>query len=334
MNMQAQLRAAFEAAQAKRDADEQPVVPSANIQVDETVTVKPVRPLIKVKPLDQKAMLVVCKRGILATSKLDPSATDLYAAGNVRKHLFKGAANRVKKANHASNEVYLYVKENTVPWMKGVDMLNMMHYQTFTAKLREFIAKADAAVDDLVNHWDDEVATDLLRLRQIEFSTGQTGLANPDDYPSASEVRDRYVVDVRFMPVPKTSDFDPRIISSKDIASLQRQLDDAETNATKHVIQQMLEPLTAAAEKLAVPIGKDGAVFRDSLIGNMIDAADRMNRVNISDDPEVQQRIMELQALVGKYAGKNMEVLRHSPNARSQAKSDIEALMGKMQGLV
>jgi hypothetical protein len=288
--------------------------------------------LAHIKGLDEKAVLIQLKRRQYSPYKLDKDETDAYGAGNVNKHLFSGSDNRVKKAMSAYGEVYTFVKDNTVPWSTGIELLNINNYIDFTRELRALITKADAAVDDLVTHWNDEVAEDMARLTKIAQAKGKPSLANMDDYPSAEEMQGKWSIEVRYMPVPTTGDFRVNI-SDEDKATLQQQLDDAEKNASTHVIEQMLDPMRCAVEKLSVPIGVDGSVFRDSLIDNMVEVSERMNKVNISDDPVVQQQINDLRALVGVYASKK-EALRQSQPFRADAKAKIDELMGRMKGLV
>ena len=299
--------------------------------VAETSTEQPVAE-IKVKGLDEKAVLVSVKRRMYAPYINDQEETRQYGAGNVNKHLFEGRNNRVKETISKYTAVYTFVKDNTVPWATGVDMLNIDHYPEFTQRLRELIADAESSVADLVAHWDYEVNKDLARLAQIAATKGKPNLANPSDYPTAAQIQDRFGIEVRFMPVPTSGDF--RVaISDEDKASLQRQLQDAEANAAKHVIEQMLDPMQKAVEKLAVPIGDDGSIFRDSLIDNMVDVASRMARVNVSNDPVIAQRISDLQSLVGTYAN-NKDVLRNSQHVRDVASKQIGDLVSKMSGLV
>ena len=333
--------AAVEAAQANPAPvvdDSSPVVadPPAekfdDIELAEPVNASTPSPVIKVKNLDEKAVLVQVKRRMYSPYKLDRAESDAYGAGNVNKHLFEGRNNRVKDTISKFTAVYSFVKDNTVPWTTGVELLNINHYMDFTSGLRQLIDEANAAVDDLYQNWDAEVQADLTRLAQIAQAKGKPNLANPADYPTADEVRARFGIEVRYMPVPTTGDF--RVgISDEDKASLQRQLDDAERNAATHVIEQMIEPMQRAVDKLKVNIGDDGSVFRDSLIDNMVDVAERMNRVNVSDDPTIQQRINDLRSLVGTYAN-NKDVLRANQSVREKAATQINDLVSQMAGLV
>ncbi len=295
---------------------------------------QPVRQLVEVKPLNEKAILVTLKRGMYRPYISDVNATEEYGAGTVNKHLFDGRDNLVKRTVAKFTSVYTYVNDNTVPWAVGQRMLNMMNWSDFTTGLRALVDDAYAAVDTLCDNWDNVVQTDYARIQQIGVAKGNPNLANINDYPEELDLRSRFSIDVQYSPIPKVDDFDPRFGMSEDEkASLQRQLDDVQTSAANHVIEQMIKPLHEAVKKLSIPIGKDGSVFRDSLIDNMVDVADRMSRVCLSDDPSIRQPIAELTALASGLAG-SKEIIRHSPNARTQAKTDIEALMGRMKGLV
>ena len=315
------------------DSSPEPAQPVALTDHTQEVTTNPVpKPHVNVKGLDEKAVLINVKRRMYSPYKLDQEESRNYGAGNVNKHLFEGRHNRVKETISKFTEVYTYVKDNTVPWSTGVDMLNIEHYFDFTSGLRGLIDNANQAVDDLYVHWDSEVNADLARLSQVALVKGKPNLADPSDYPTADEMKARFGIDVRYLPVPTTGDF--RVgISDEDKESLQKQLDDAEVNATRHVLSNMIEPMQRAVEKLSVPIGTDGSVFRDTLIDNMVDVAERMNKVNISDDPAIQAKIDDLRSLVGTYA-RNKDVLRGSQTVREKAVSQIDSLVNQMANLV
>ena len=319
------LRNAIAAAATAAPVEQQPTEPAVQAVAPPPVTEQVSDTDGIIKGLDEKAVLVSVKRRMYSPYALDAEESERYGAGNVNKHLFKGRDNRVKQAISKYTEVYTYVKSHTVPWSTGVDMLNINLYQEVTHNLRRLIAEANAAVDDLVDNWDYEVQRDYNRLLP-------TGHASLEDYPTAEHVRDRFGIEVQFMPVPTTGDFRVEI-SDEDKASLLSRLQDAGRNAERHVINKMLEPMIAAAEKLAVPIGNDGSIFRDSLVENLVDVADRMARVNLSDDPVIQKQIADLKSIVGQYAD-NIDVLRNSQHVRDVASKQISDLIGQMKGIV
>jgi len=182
--------------------------------------------------------------------------------------------------------------------------------------------------------WDEEVKDDLYRLSQIAIAKGKPNLANANDYPSVDELRAKFGIEIRYMPVPTTGDF--RVdISDDDKASLQQQLDDAGVNANKHVIKSMLEPMERAIAKLSVPIGNDGSVFRDTLVDNLVEVTERMNKINLSDDAVIQDSINGLRDLISTYASEQgKDLLRNNQTSREKAVTDIDSLCKQMSGLV
>lgn len=296
--------------------------------------VLPDTPKVKLKTLSEKAMLVTLKMSKMGTTKLDRDETDKFGGShNVYKALFSSKDNRVKKARSAYDAVYNHLKENTVPWAKGVDMINSAQYTTLMAEVRQLMAKADAAVADLKANWDQEVQADLAYRTACAAQSGKGHIVSIDDYPTVEELESKYSIDIQISPVPKPNDFDPRHpVTEEDIASLQRQLDEAATQGGKHVIKQMLDPMEKAVANLSTPV-EDVTKFYSSIITNMVDVADRMRRANISDDVEIAKRISDLTSLSTKYAA-NTDILRNSQTARDAAVADISSLMGKMKGLV
>ena len=297
-------------------------------------TLPPTATEISIKGLDEKAVLISVKRNMYSPYKLDQEESKQYGAGNVNKHLFEGRNNLVKSTISKFTEVYTYVKDNTVPWTTGVDMLNINHYIEFTSGLRQRVDDANRAVDTLCLSWEDEVKADLERLGEIALAKGKPNLANANDYPDVDELRSKFGIHIRYMPVPTTGDF--RVgISDDDKASLQQQLDDAGINANKHVIKSMIEPMERAIAKLSVPIGNDGSVFRDTLVDNLVDVTERMNKINLSDDATIQGSIDNLRDLISSYSSEQgKDLLRSSQTSREKAVTDIDALCKQMSGLV
>lgn len=289
---------------------------------------------VKIKNLDEKAVLVQVNRRMYSPYLHDKEESIKFGAGNVTKHLFEGKDNIVKETNAVFGALYKYVNDMTVPWATGVRLLNANLYMEFSTELRKHVDDANRAVDKLAANWDTAVQIDYNRMLRIAQAKGKPNLANINDYPDVQTLRSKYGVEVQYMPVPTADGFDPRLgMSDADQASVQDRVNDAETNGAKYVINQMLDPMSDAVKKLQVNIGDKGSIFRDSLIDNMVEVADRMGRINISDDPVVTERIKDLRSLVGTYAN-NKDVLRNSQSVRTKAVSQIDNLVGQMAGLV
>ena len=333
MNMQATLQAAIQAAA----SSVKPGVPGNDVDVVEvkegfcniTNVDDSSCASASIKTMTEKAMLCSLRLRTFAPYKRDEEATNEYGAGSVNKHLFASKDNRVKKINAMYREMQTYLRNNTVPWTwgRGVYMLNSMQYLTITGELRKRAAEIEKALDDLVANWPTIVQTDYARLYAID-----PRLADYSDYPT--DIRSCYGYELNFMPVPKPEHMDPRGISEEErqalTTSTERMLKEAGKAASTHLIQQLMKPMQEAVAHLTKPV-EDVQRFSKSLITNMIDAADRMNRANLSDDPAIQKQIDDLMRVASAI---NTETVKHDVHTRTTAKAEIEALMGQMKGLV
>jgi hypothetical protein len=365
MNMQAQLQAALDAAQAaqtsteiqqandlsdrvirevlKDDSSVASAVPGAALNDGNTqstqqpvadVVVPIVRKAVKITNLNEKAFLMQVNRRMYSPYMHDKEESIKFGAGNVTKHLFEGQDNLVKETNKAFNAVYKYVNDMTVPWATGVRLLKSELYLEVSTEFRNLVGVANSAVDKLAANWDAEVQQDYNRMLRIAHAKGKPNIANINDYPDVQTLRSKYSIGVQFMPVPTADGFDPRLgVTEEHMASVNERVSDAQANVAKYVINQLLEPMSNAVKKLQVNIGDKNSFFRDSLIDNMVEVADRMGRINVSDDPVVADRIRDLRSLVGTYA-KDIDVLRNSQSVRSKAATQIDTLVGQMAGLV
>jgi hypothetical protein len=282
---------------------------------------------IKIPSLAERAILVRLKRSMfqpyaydsVQTTKIE-AESGVLKAGRFNKRLFLDCY-EVKDTNAAFNDVYKYVQRSTTPWLDdGVRMLPSAMYFDFTAGVRELIAVAKRKVDNLAPKWDTLVAQDLARLKH---------LGDPKDYPT--DIRARYDIGLKFLPVPTVNDFRVEI-SDDDRASLDSAIREAEEGITKYLVSELLQPIKKAAEKLAVPIGHDGSFFHDSLFNNITEMVERAKKLNIMDDPTVSALVTDIERNVGKYA-LAPDLVREDIGARNTAQSELEAIMSKMAGL-
>lgn len=284
------------------------------------------------KPLAEKAMLVRLTRGMFQPDVTDRSATDLVEnttgvrkVGRFRKKLLVNSHN-LKAAQEAYQELYTYHQKHTIPWTDaGPRLLPARAYMEYTTEMRTLRAACDNAVMRLAHSWSADVDDDRCRLGAMFVAT---------DYPS--DIAARFYHELNFMPVPTAGDFRVEI-DPEDLASLEMAIKSAELGATKHIVESLLEPLAKMAEKLAVPIGEEGSVFRNTLLDNLAEVVDRLPALDISDDPAIAAAITRTKVLVEKY-GDMHDALRSSPEVRSaaanEAQSQVEDIMKNFAGLL
>jgi len=339
MNMQAQLAAAIAAAEETLDSSprnlstapandvDAPTIPWSTPDVDE-----PPAPAPQLKSLSSKAVTVQLSTSTVALSKLDHVETANYAAGNVHTHIFKNRDNLVRIAVNKYRAVGLYLNAHTVPWDKGVRMVNIVKYQDIMSGLRELIADAEAAKYEAVRNMGAILAEEAQRLQGIAHATGKPHIADVSKLPTVEDV-DAMGARLEMSPIADPSQFgDVRLGSTdEETADYVKRLNEKAAEGGKHCISECISTMKKSSDSLGVPVG-DFRGYHKSVIGNLADVASRMDGANISDDPAVKQNIDALATLADKYDGD--DTLSHNQTARDTAKLDIDALMSKMQGLV
>lgn len=277
--------------------------------------------------LADRAVLVRLKRSMYNPYAFDAQATakieadsNVVGCGRFNKRLFKGCLD-IEDTNAAFNAAYQYAIKHTVPWLDdGVRMLPSETYFEFTDAMRDLINTAKRKADALAAKWDALVAADVARLKQM---------GNPLDYPT--DVRSKYDIRLNIFPVPSATDF--RVaVSDEDRASLQSAISEAEAGVAKYLLAELLDPVKKAVAKLSVPIGQDGAVFRNTLITNITDMATRARKLNISKDPTVDALVNEINGAISAYATAP-DLLREDIGARNDAQAKLNNIMSKMAGL-
>lgn len=244
----------------------------------------------------------------------------------LRRNLFKDGP--VRDLLRLIDAAYNDHKELTAPWIdKGPRLLPGPRFQAYADRMNDHAAAIDKAAQDVVANWSQLVHADIQR-RQ---TTGQKQISI-DEYPTQDQAAQAFGIQWRVAPVPQDSDFRvqvPEYVKQRQRESLQRAVDGVRVD----LLKRMLEPVRRAAEKLAVPIGEDGSVFRDSLVGNLKDALAQAQHLNISGDPDIAAAVTELRQTLMEDVG-TAESLRLQQEKRTQAASKLSKLADTFEGLL
>ena len=275
--------------------------------------------------LRMKALTVRLKRTMYVPAKQDKAATAVVAstmncskkAGKYTKALLRGCK-ELKDCQHAFQDVYKFVNENTLPWMDdGVRVLPNENYLDFTAELGRLKAKCEAAADRLEAVWDTAILADKAYLGNM---------FDPSDYPDAATMRAKWSVSVMYAPVPDSRDF--RIdMDECDKKALDDAIAEVERGSTTYLLEQLLAPVSAMVEKLNVPIGQEGSIFRDTLVSNIHSICERAKKLNINHDNRVDEIVSEME-----HAMKHVDAssLRESQVVRATTAKQMEKIQEKL----
>jgi hypothetical protein len=287
------------------------------------------------KQLNEKAMLVKLTMRRANLTRRDQTAEAIIQNAMddqsliVSSKLFRDKTNPINKIMAEASAVYQYHKLNTLPYIdKGPRILPNNNYMEYTAEMRSRIARVDSLLDNYLPNWDTYVQLDL-----AYRSTNKTNSrAQPDDYPSAEEFREKMGFDLRFSPLPEAKHF-LYDIDEADLEVFNSSIKEAERVARVDCIKRMLEPLEHLVDKLQTPIGAEGSIFRDSAIDNVLEGLDMARRLNMDESPELTEAIGHLSsALI--TAARFKDSLRESPVVREQAAAKLKSVANKMAGLM
>lgn len=277
-------------------------------------------------------VLVVLERNRLTTSKRADKTTEQRIRQQegdnsitIIRHLFKEGI--VRETMRVEDEAYRDHKEMTAAWIdRGPRLLPGTKFQAYADLMTSYQARLAPLAKQVQDNWPQLVQSDMQR-REVAGVKG----VSIDDYPDQAQVDQMFTLEWRVMPVPKDDDFRvqvPQHIKDKH----QKYLELAVQNAQQELMARMLKPLQAAAEKLSVPLGEKGAIFRDTLVGNLKAALEQARALNLSGDSEVSQIADEIEHMLS--SGElNTDALRNTQLARDKAADKLHGLASRFAGL-
>ena len=286
-------------------------------------TTAPQMPNISTPSISSSAMLVELNISVWTGRKYDKGVS---AEIDVQKHATTRAGNYHKKlfadeplfdaiGKYAGNaRTYHYF--GTMPWSdSGLRLLTTAMYFDYHKKITGMAQEFDMLVDNFLVEYDNMVAR----------AQGKLGsLFNQEDYPSKDEVQAKFKFAVKYCPVPDVGDW--RVDVGNEA---QQQLKESYAEYYKQNLEDaMREPwqrthdaLKSMSDKLA---GDKKQIFRDTLVTNVKDMCDLLEKFNITGDAKMRQARMKIEDAL---LGVTPDALREDDYLRLDTKSKVDALL-------
>ena len=245
-----------------------------------------------------------------ASEKLTDEASAVRDSARVNKLIVPKEFLQPIISARSSVQTHFYLK--TLPWKDNGDrLISRAAFMPFVEDHQALVAKFDEVVSQFLTK-DYLVAQD-----QAQFRMGS--LFNPADYPTASELRHKFGINLDIDGVSNAYDF--RLSNDEEV--MQRRV----TQAMGALWQKLAEPLEKYAEKLAEP----DAIFRDSLVGNLREMVELIPSLNFTDDADLEaMRVKINDTLIGWDA----KDLRENKDARKQVAQTAADIMDSMRGFM
>lgn len=262
--------------------------------------------------ISDKAFLVSLSISQWQARKLDKRVTSDVAiqhgvhttAGRYNKVLLP-ATDLLNRIHAKTSVMRKWFYTNTLPWgIEGTQLLPSYNLMTFRSEYAQHKAEWESVVRVFVAEYPRLVG---------EAKKNLNGMFNTSDYPDQSEIASKFSIDIALLPVPNT---DFRVsVADEELEEMKNELEgrlkNAQDVAMAEVKNRLYERVETVAEKLADPTN----IFKDSLIGNVVETCDLIKRLNFTDDPDLEAIRLEVENTIGKC---NPDVLRLDPIYREQ----------------
>jgi len=249
-----------------------------------------------------------------ASIKVNSTSHASSDAGKYRKNLMAGTTKRKAIADYAA-QCRLWHSQQTLPWSdKGSRLIPMslfMDYKQEAATRRDIF---DGMVTDFLANYEDHVAASEAHLGD---------LFDPNDYPSAAQVADKFGYRLVFSPLPDSGDF--RVDApAAEVEELRKQYEESVEERVAEAMQtpwnRLHEMLISMTDKLGrEEQGKDTRWY-DSFVTNATTLCQMLTHLNVAGDPKLELARKDLERAM---MGVTIDDVREDDRTRENMKEQL-----------
>ena len=277
--------------------------------------------------ITSSAVLVEMNISVWTANKLDKTATDEVLTSNgatvadaaqVRKNLMAGTTLRKEIADYAAG-CRLWHNTRTLPWSdKGPRILP-------TSLFMDYKTELNARRDTFLR------MVDKFRLAYpslVQTAANYMGaLHNPDDYPSADEVAQKFGFKVVFSPVPESGDF--RLdIPQQELEEVRQSYDTAFdgrlAEAMRTPWEQLHKMLSGMTAKLEASDDDTKKRWHDTFLTNAQELCSMLTHLNITKDPKLEAARRQLEVAL---IGQDIDDLKENEGIRADLKAKLDTIL-------
>ena len=249
------------------------------------------------------------------SQEIDTQKQTTTRAGNYSKRLFADEPIFDAIQKYAGNS-RTYHYHATMPWSdSGLRLLTTTMFFDYQKEISGMEMEFNRLVEQFVNQYDKLVL-------QAQMKLG--ALFNPDDYPHVDTVREKFRFSVKFAPVPEVGDWRVNVGNEAQEMLRESYAEYYQANleqAYADVWERTHEALKRMSEKLS---GEKKQIFRDTLVGNVQEMIDLLDKFNITGDPKMKQAKVKMESAL---SGITPDALREDDALRHDVKSKVDSLL-------
>ncbi len=236
------------------------------------------------------------KKDSRASNEVTANADAISNAAKVTKDLLAGARIELKAVVAAQGHIRSFLYRETLPWSAAADgdkagarLLAAKKSLSFLAEYKTLVVTYEAARDAFLGVYD-------LRRQQAMVNLG--GLADAQDYPTASRITDSFSVDMSLMPVPAATDFSRLTLPVELTQALAKRISSQQLSAMKNAVDDLRGRIKDELARMVKQLGDfadngKGRLY-GSLVGNMRGLVGLLRDSNIDDDTKLDDLAADL----------------------------------------
>jgi hypothetical protein len=255
-------------------------------------------------------MLVDMQLRSQSFKRVDRGASDelLAAKGSTRdggafvKNLLASAGQELKAVHQMGNALRTFVYTHTLPWSssdgakRGDRIVATVKAMGFLTELNSLKREYDRSVLALAAVWDQ-------RVQEAQHNLG--ALADPGDYPTASQLPSMFSMSVDLKPIPAVSDFSRLNIPAELAQALQARSAASEAvymaNAMNDLRDRFVEELTRMHKQLSKHGAGEKTRLYDSLVTNLQTLVDMAEHMNLTGNAKLDELVEKIKySLLGR----------------------------------
>jgi hypothetical protein len=249
------------------------------------------------------------------SAEIDVQKHTLARGGNYNKRLFADEPTFDAIGKFGGN-ARTYHYHATMPWSdSGVRLLTTPMYFDYS----KVISGMESEFYTLVGAFEQDYPNMVARA-----GAKLGNLFNQTDYPDVDSIRDKFRFSVRYSPVPDVGDWRVDINSEAQQLLKESYSSAYKTNleqAYSDVWQRTHEALKNMSTKLS---GNDKQIFRDTLVSNVTEMVDLLDKFNVTGDKKMREAKVRIQNAL---LGVTPDALREDADFRLDTKSKVDTLL-------
>lgn len=275
-------------------------------------------------PIHEKAVLIRLSMsqwsGRKYDSQISKQVEEQYNATNAgRWNKVLVPITAIKELTQLTNEARRYHYYHTLPWSdEGARLCPSVLFLDHKLKLNEYERMFWGKVQNFKDHYEE------YKLAAKQFLNG---MYKETDYPPLSELSNKFNFQITVSPIANSSDFRNTLVKS-EYEKISRQYDDMLQSAVQNAMKDVWTRLYTVIKHMADKLKDEDAIFRDSLVGNIVQLTQLLPKLNVANDTGLESMRKEIER---QLADSDPTRLREDNSYREDTAKKAQEIVDKMR---